>query len=242
MEPIPPTAIPPQPPIPPVPPPPSVPPVMPPPPPKKKSFAWLIILIIFLLLASTGVLAYQYYQLKTQIAAPTPNPSLTPSPTLNQVISPELTAEQDATLDTTANWKTYNNTFYSFRIDYPVRFEIVEKTKREDYYDTLATLTSSFKESITLKAIHDIDIYEKNGPEMVAEREVMDSGFIYNITTTKIGDYFAAITTFDNNPDKKSPTITIAHPSKNLFIVIDINTDLSRVEFDQILATFKFTN
>lgn len=205
-------------------------PPSPPPPPRKKSFIWLIILVVLLLLASTGILAYQYYQLKTQVASSAPSQSLTPSPT--------PTPSQDPT----ANWKTYNNTSYSFRIDYPVRFEIVEKTKREDFYDTLATLTSPFKESITLRVIHDIDIYEKNGPEMVAEREVMDSGFIYNITTTKIGDYFAAITTFANNPDKKSPTITIAHPSKNLFIVIDINTDLSRVEFDQILSTFKFTN
>jgi hypothetical protein len=229
-----------------IPTPPTSPPVLPvmpprppvaPPPPKKKSFAWLLILVILFLLASTGVLAYQYYQLKTQTTKPTSSPSLTPIST--PLVSPQPSAEAD---DPTANWKIYNNTSYSFRIDYPVRFEIVEKTKREDCYDTLATLTSPLKESITLRAIHDIDIYEKNGPEMVAEREVIDSGFIYNITTTKIGDYFAAITTFDNNPDKKFPTITIAHPNKNLFIVIDINTDLSRVEFDQILATFKFTD
>lgn len=201
-------------------------PVVPTPPPNNNSNLLIGIFLLFLgilvglAIDKTAILSnirIPYLGVK-----PTPTPLATPTPT------------------PTANWKTYRNNFYSFQIAYPSRFEIVEKTKREDYYDTLATLTSPFKESITLKAIHDIDIYEKNGPEIVAEREIMDSGFIYNITPTKIGNYFAAITTLDNNPDKKSPTITIAHQNKNLFIVIDINADLSRVEFDQILSTFRF--
>ena len=204
-----------------------------------KSNNFLVILLSILLLLSVsiaGFFAYQTQKLAKQLvqyqsAIPSPSPTATADETASQAPTGDL-----------ANWKTYNNSYYSFRIDYPIRFEITEKTKREDYYDTLATLTSQFKESITLRVIHDIDIYKNNKPEIVAEREIMDSGFKYNITTTKIGDYFAAITMLDNNPDKKSPTITIAHPNKNLFIVIDINADLSRVEFDQILSTFKFSN
>jgi len=122
MEPILPSAIPPQPPIisdptppsaPPVPPvTPPEPPIISPQPPQKKSFTWLIILVILFLLASTGVLAYQYYQLKTQ----TTNPSLLSQPTLITLPSPDPLAEAD---DPTVNWNTYINNYWGVSLRYP---------------------------------------------------------------------------------------------------------------------------
>lgn len=142
------------------------------------------------------------------------------------------------------SWKTYTNNDYSFQIDYPSRFSFVGNTKREANYDTLATFSSQSKESITLREIHDIDIYKDKKPEDVAKREIMDSGFQYGVIGVKTGDYSAAITTVDNNPDKKYPTITIAHPNKNLFIVLEINIPIngSQGESDKILSSFKFLN
>lgn len=142
----------------------------------------------------------------------------------------------------TAGWKTYSNNDYSFRIDYPSRFSVVENTKREDYYDTLATFLSQSKESITIRAIHGIDIYKNQKPEDVAKREIVDSGFKYSVIGVKTGNYSAAITTVDNNPDKKYPIITIAHPSKNLFIILEINIPVNAFqgESDKILSSFKF--
>lgn len=93
MEPIPPTAIPTQ-------------------PPQKKSFIWLLVLIILFLLVSTGVLAYQYYQLKTQ----TTNPSLLSQPALITLPSPDPLAEAD---NPTVNWQTYINNYWGVSLRYP---------------------------------------------------------------------------------------------------------------------------
>lgn len=123
MEPIPPSAIPPQPSISPAPPPPPpVPPVISPQPPKKKPFFWLIVLVFLLLLASTGVLAYQYYQLKTQTAAPAPNSSLAPSSTSTPFVSPQPSAEAD---DPTADWKTFINQTLRVTFKYPNTWQIL---------------------------------------------------------------------------------------------------------------------
>ena len=70
----------------------------------KKSFpvlTLLLILVLILSLAGTGYLAYQNMQLTKQIA------EIKTSPT------------PVATVDPTADWKTYTNSFYNFQLRYP---------------------------------------------------------------------------------------------------------------------------
>ncbi|MDZ7587277.1 MAG: hypothetical protein U0946_05970, partial [Patescibacteria group bacterium] len=87
-------------------------------PPRKPSFTWLFIFIILFLLASTGVLAYQYYQLKTQVVnlTPTSVPTVSPKP------SP-------APADPTADWKTYvDPSGYTF--SYPGEFKLEQSDNK----------------------------------------------------------------------------------------------------------------
>lgn len=187
-------------------------------PPKKKSFAWLLILVFLFLLASTGVLAYQYYQLKTQVASPAPSPFLVPSltPTPSQ--------------DPTADWKTYTSTNLGFSFHYPPNSIIktdtlsidgslefnnfilfVEKTN-----DTLTNYVNKLKDTngtaLVTKNIGDIPTIEwvgafKNAPTHYISFE--NKGYVYSFGITPLDD----MTSFNPN-----------------------NTNL----LDQILSTFKF--
>ncbi len=74
-------------------------------------------ILTLLLLGSTAFLYYQNQQLKNMLASYQTQPSVSPTPiaTSELVVSPELTFEQDKTLDPTANWKTYTNTDFVFK-------------------------------------------------------------------------------------------------------------------------------
>lgn len=148
--------------------------------------------------------------------------------------------------ESNSGYKTYKNSDYSFQINYPSRFDVTNNDKREPYYDTVAVLVgkTSVNESFTLRVIHDVDIYKNEKPENVEKMELKDSGLKFGTDTTKIGSYSAAITVIDIIVSKnvRSTVLTIAHPTKNLFVVIDINADLARVEFEDIVSSFRFTD
>jgi len=87
-----------------------------------KQKSWLVIglaILVLLLLGTTSFFAYQNSQLKQQILQkpPTPLPKVTkqpeiPSPTPN--------------IDSTTNWKRYNNSKYGFAFKYPDEFYLKE--------------------------------------------------------------------------------------------------------------------
>ena len=199
-------------------------PQIPPVPPTPKINNSLIFIMSILLIVTVGIAGLFYFQIQklskqlTQVqvqATSTPTP--TPNPTLD--------------------WKMYSNNLYAFQIKYPEKFSLTEDTNKKDFYDYLASLTYQ-NTNINIEAIYNIDVYQDSETRDVAVREVMDSGFKYNITSTAISGYAVAITVLETTP--KSHTIaTIAHPNKNLFI--QISTEMDRTEFDQILSTFKFT-
>lgn len=196
----------------------------------KKGFI-LTLIILVIIVAVSGI---YFFGIQKSNSRPTTFIKTT-------VNSPDLSVASSSATNPGAEWKTYTNNYYSIRIDYPTRFQVIENAKREPFYDTLGSFVAQPKDSFNIRVIHDIDIYKNSKPEAVAKREIMDSGLKYNITTTKVGDYFAAITTYDViYPTVISIVVTIAHPSKNLFVVLEINTDLSRVDFEQLLSSFKF--
>lgn len=144
-----------------------------------------------------------------------------------------------------SGWETYKNNKYQFQISYPDNYRLEEDLKNEDYYDYLGKITDG-TDSISLRAIYNIGIYENRSPEVVAEREIMDSGYNYKIYSTKIGDYSAAFTPLKSsgvnyiNPENIMTIFTVAHPSKNLFIEIECRWKC--LQFDRILKTLKFTD
>ncbi len=184
---------------------------------KNKSAAGFApIIILVLLVSAIGIGVYLFKS--GQIRIPASIPSLLSS----------------STPDPTADWKAYKNDTYNFQIKYPEKFVLSENNKNEEFYDNLASL-SYLNTHINIDAISNIDIYENEKPENVATREVMDGEFSYKITPSEISGYQGAITILENSSKK----YTIAHPTRNFFIVISLNTD--NAEFNQILSTFKFT-
>lgn len=135
-------------------------------------------------------------------------------------------------------WETYSNTTYSFLIKYPLGFHLIEDMNKDDYYDELVSLTNR-NININIEAIHDIDVYKNGYIGDVAFREVMDSGFKYEITNIVISGYKAAITILKTEPNPQI-IATIAHPAKNLYIQITSDTNMD--EFTQLLSTFRYTD
>ena len=258
MEPILPSAIPPQPPIisdptppsaPPVPPvTPPEPPIISPQPPQKKSFTWLIILVILFLLASTGVLAYQYYQLKTQTANITPSPSLAPSPTLDQVISPELTAEQDATLDPTANWKTY--TYQIFTIKLPPNWSTTDVKNPVQFLNYVLDPKSggSFNPS-TDKGKLKVEIYQNNSSDSLESYLAQQKSSAIEARGKEIDwqetkEIVAGKEAIRVKTTTPGYTYNFKDISSNTIFSIAFGLDFDNYKelSDLILSTFKFTN
>lgn len=231
MEPIPPSAIPPQPVVPPTAPP------SPPPPPKKKSFTWLIILVILLLLVSTGVLAYQYYQLKTQTASPAVSPTLTPSPT--------STPSQDPTAD----WKTYIDTENNFSLRYPqnlvsnksegklyLYIESVTPTESETFVPNIA-IGNKYKKPENLTNL--ISWAKSNGetfPNLTKDSEVTLGNNKFTVFESDSGPSAYAIHyLINNNMNIYDFSVRIVGSNE------DAGKQLSKY-LPQILSTFRFIN
>lgn len=165
----------------------------------------------------------------------------TGSPTqagVNPTVSPTVSIP---TKDSLVDWKTYNNPTFAFSVGYPSRFISSPVTSDDTFYLTVAELASKYNESIKIKVINNVDVYSNAQVVEVARREVMDSGFKYTVTPTTINKYLAAITTIDDST-VNSVSITIQHPRKNIYVVLVLPRDISKVEFEQILSSFKFTD
>ena len=150
----------------------------------------------------------------------------------------------------TADMKTYTNSEYGFSVGYPVRFSpfpVIQSDKDGDeYYKTVESLTSKNKETISISVITNVDIYENENVVKVATREVVDAGYKYTVSPTTINSYSAAITSMDevvtvDNVNYKTTTITIKHPKLNIYAVLIVPSGISKVEFEEILSSFKFT-
>lgn len=151
------------------------------------------------------------------------------------------------TTDQTASWKTYNDTEFGFSIQYPSRFISSPVPEDREFYITVKELSSKYNETIKISVISNVDIYEKQDVIKVATREVVDSGYKYTVSPIKVGEYSAAVTNMDvvtnkDNLRTQSTIITIQNPNKNLYVVLTLPRDISKVEFEEILTSFNFTD
>lgn len=131
---------------------------------------------------------------------------------------------------------SYTNEVYKFSFKYPAEMTLEKDKIKEPFYDLIAEFVTS-NYGVSVRAISDIDVYNKVKPEDVAKREISDSGFTYSISSSKINNLFVA-TTWVNDPAKRTIT-TIAHPTKNLFIEVAFSGTRHQLD-DQILSTFRF--
>lgn len=164
---------------------------------------------------------------------------------INQQIVPTVQVPSPASIvssisippDETTNWKTYTNTKFGFQVKFPIDVLIQENNKSQDFYESIAKIQLSQGSQIFLSSIHDIDLYKGTSPKVVAEREVMDSGFRYEISEKRINNYIAAYVELETKENQL--VVFLTHPTKNVFITLTTNK-LNKVLLDQILSTFKF--
>ncbi len=198
---------------------------------QKKGFAPIIIILAIVVALGLG----GYYFLKQNQNKPSSSPATAPAKTFNP----------------TAKMKTYTNSEYGFSVQYPARFSpfpVIQRDRGGDeYYKTVESLVSSNnKESnISISVITNVDIYENVDVVKVATREVTDAGYKYTVSPTTINSYSAAITSMAeavtvDNVSYKTTTITIKHPKLNIYVVLIVPSDVSKVEFEEILSSFKF--
>lgn len=206
-------------------PPPPVPPVIPPrppiipQPPKKKSLAWLIILIILLLLASTGILAYQYYQLKTQTVNPASSPPLAPS--LMPIPSQ----------DPTADWKTYTDSQYKYSIKYPSSM-VLEQITDDPFYPSYVIFKNEANQ-FNIRATESTVLATTETIRSQTEGHVVTE--LIKNETMQIGNVTARLLEYSAE-DKNNNRSTLIIPSGKNVIVINAPSEM----FDLILSTFKF--
>jgi hypothetical protein len=149
------------------------------------------------------------------------------------------------TVSTNVDLLQYKNSEYQFSLNYPKRFKPdIGMADPAENYETVAILkTPQEDEKIYINIIKNIDIYKNSSAIDVAKREIMDSGYKYDVTPTTVNQYSAAITIIDvEEPQIHSVSITIKHPKKNLYVVLVLPRDMSKVEFEQILSSFTFTD
>ena len=154
---------------------------------------------------------------------------------LNQILSTFNFLEQ-SDVQKNIQWVTYNNSEYGFTFQYPSEMTLEIDGGKEGFYDLVAEFVTS-DYGVSVKAIHNIDIYDNAETQFVAGREISDSGFTYSLTDSIINGLSATTTTVDSQ--SKLRIVTIAHSTKNLFIEISFTGARQQLD-SEILSTFKF--
>ena len=95
--------------------------------PKQSNFLIILLsILLFISVVIAGFFAYRTQKLVKELTLLRTEP--TPIATSESVVSPELTFEQDKTLDPTANWKIYVNKTNQYSIRYPNEWFVSEST------------------------------------------------------------------------------------------------------------------
>lgn len=183
---------------------------------------------------------------KTTVTPSTTTSIVTPTSTF----SPELTAEQDATLDSTSGWKTYTNTELGIEFKYPNSwnsFSQVDKViafsdNNEEGMSQLEGILADF--SIKNNTVCDITkLFESKGPISAKFGNCTQD----SLMTTK--DY--VLITFTFIPNENIPTeilyakgFAVKKADKvYIFNMESFNKEnINTITLDKILSTFKFTN
>src|SRR4030042_3463194 len=199
----------------------------------KKPFITTFIVALFLLILVTalGYFVYQNYQLKKSIPRATPaSETTTPSPTS----------------ESTENWKTHINTKYGFTFRYPLTWEDFGDGDSSGYFKTESNNTISLivtsDSALTLtEYLQKIDKLSETGYEGNPSKQVQSTKTIQvnGISCIQREEYLTAaditsIATHCKNKNVFVGLILVPTPGNTL------NTD--KINYDQILSTFRFTN
>ena len=203
----------------------------------KQNKLLVIILSILLSLSAliAGFFAYQTQKLVKELTLLRTEP--TPTTTSESVVSPELTFEQDKTLDPTANWKTYTNTqnFYSFRYPDTV-YSIQESAQNAENARLLKGPVYHFEVEVTqiTDSIENWFKKEKNNGQFPDEAFVSSQSTFQNYPALLIQSIPGAL---------EYPTDIFIVKNKNRIYKIAFTKEGSdKTIVNQILSTFKFTN
>ena len=200
--------------------------------PKQSNF--LVILLSTLLLLSVliaGFFAYQTQKLVKELTLLRTEP--TPTTTSESVVSPELTFEQDKTLNPTANWKTYKNTSSNYEIKYPAEWRASNIAAGSD-----GTLPANAR-------YIEIGLGEgKSGTLGIEELQMIPPSEEANLTSTKVVGSLTLRCNGKFTTDTKTWCwIKVPNQEKYLNIQLFKNSnEVTNSLLDQILSTFKFTN
>lgn len=187
----------------------------------------VVIVSLIVLIATGTYLSYAIYQSKQIEEVETPAAIAEPLNTSgsSNTSSSSLPSEPSlpSTTDETADWQTYTNTDYDFSFQYPKEWEINQNSK-----------SSSSSELLVSFKITDQVIAPKNFEVSHSTREI---GLI---PSTTIGGKKAVKGNQIQGVESKSQSVTIQLDDGTY---LDIFAEGSALDnFDQILATFKFTD
>lgn len=219
-------------------------PVQVPEPKAKFSVMYLILsLLILVFLVSTAFLYYQNMQLKNMLASYQTQPTSSPIPV--------------ATVDPTANWKTYINTKHSYSVKYPTNwtfrefpdsqngagFRLLEKPNEIQYEvininfsnRALDSQNIPFEEYVKKAAIEDIQNYQSLATidQVVTQTGLVGYKTTWNVipimgNTTKT--YVSLPLTYFDTKNESGDTVQISL-TDGAYLSI----------YNQVLSTFKFT-
>ena len=196
--------------------------------PKSKIIPLLVALLILLGLGSLGYWAYQNYFISSKKTAE--------SSSLNPVI---ISPTPMATLDLTANWKTYTNNIWNYSFKYPT-----DELTTCDYSTTESGVQlwkMPWDCSPTSDNIYEISILGLTSQEYTSnEKPTKTESILVDGKPATRNSY-----TFENDsPFAKlgGSTEIIIPTSGGIIQLLLLGTDLEKIQrFDQILSTFKFT-
>jgi hypothetical protein len=212
---------------------------------KYKKYFPVIFLVLFLIsLSLTGSLAYQNYYLKKQIKPlPTPEITVTPTPTIDQ---------------TTANWKTYTNSKYRYTIKYPEGFKVDEMEGVTVIYkgEKLKTLPNS---PIDPYPPTSLAIYNRTNAIFKNAEEACEAELCQNLNDPAVGQNYKKEQVQINNASGVKVTSVDRKYSSDYYLANSNGSQIVRIPMganivesssqqseifnllQQILSTFTFT-
>ncbi len=206
-------------------------PVQPSPNPSKQNYLIMAVVVLVILLLGMGGLVVYLLQKNQTVPAtvseviPTTTPSMVPSPVA----------------DETANWKTYtSNSSVGITFKYPPSLTLQEKGQRKDYI----VLLTDPKDLSTTSSIMDIDlsldVVNSDYPQAVNfwKEQLIDES---------VQELENGVKIVGNGQHESSGEIftivLLKHKSGGAIRLVTTKTDnTSKMLFDQILSTFKFTD
>ncbi|PJA90806.1 MAG: hypothetical protein CO136_00530 [Candidatus Levybacteria bacterium CG_4_9_14_3_um_filter_36_7] len=226
--------------------------VQPTPPKKSKLLLVIIGIILFLLIAGSiaGFYIFKQQSSKT-FAKPTPVPVVQ-----KQIPNPTTTIES------TANWKTYENTLYNYSFSYPSNYKTGNGALDGPTNGTeksLLVVTPYFGLPLFYVNTYDLNNLSDSQPDYnkvdiekllqtkIGETFDTRSSILTRLPNIKIGDKTYMV--FESNGDVLSKTRhdrRLVLKNNNLVIVLgtyyENKNDATYKDVDQILSTFKFTD